>query len=94
MSHPEIKSIATHIMARLRTRTTDAGQVMDVPDTPEPADNTTTTGHREQAISKRAYELWLERGCPEGSPEEDWYRAESEMKIRGHSAAGSAPGDA
>jgi hypothetical protein len=23
-----------------------------------------------------AYRLWLERGCPDGSPEEDWFRAE------------------
>lgn len=32
------------------------------------------------AIGKRAYELWLERGCPEGSPEEDWYSAEKELR--------------
>jgi len=35
----------------------------------------------EDVVSKRAYELWLERGCPEGSPEEDWYRAERELGI-------------
>ena len=23
-----------------------------------------------------AYHFWEERGCPEGSPEEDWYKAE------------------
>jgi hypothetical protein len=23
-----------------------------------------------------AYELWLARGCPDGSPEQDWYEAE------------------
>jgi hypothetical protein len=23
-----------------------------------------------------AYQLWLERGCPIGSPEQDWFRAE------------------
>jgi hypothetical protein len=23
-----------------------------------------------------AYQLWLERGSPQGSPEEDWFRAE------------------
>ena len=27
-----------------------------------------------------AYRLWQERGCPMGSPEEDWFRAESELK--------------
>jgi hypothetical protein len=29
----------------------------------------------EDAIAKLAYDLWIERGCPEGSPEEDWFRA-------------------
>ena len=29
-------------------------------------------------IAARAYELWIERGCPIGSPEEDWFRAEQE----------------
>jgi hypothetical protein len=30
-------------------------------------------------INDRAYELWMERGCPDGSPEEDWYVAEREI---------------
>ena len=34
----------------------------------------------DKAIAQRAYECWNERGCPEGSPEEDWYRAEREIK--------------
>ena len=28
----------------------------------------------------RAYRLWEERGCPIGSPEEDWFRAEEEIR--------------
>jgi hypothetical protein len=35
-------------------------------------------GH--QQIAERAYQYWQERGCPEGSPEEDWYRAENELR--------------
>jgi hypothetical protein len=31
-------------------------------------------------IAKRAYFYWLERGCPEGSPEQDWLRAEAELR--------------
>lgn len=27
----------------------------------------------------RAYFRWQARGCPEGSPEEDWFRAEQEL---------------
>jgi hypothetical protein len=30
-------------------------------------------------IASLAYQLWQERGCPEGSPDEDWLRAEQEL---------------
>jgi hypothetical protein len=30
----------------------------------------------ESAVRTKAYELWLERGCPQDSPEQDWYQAE------------------
>jgi Protein of unknown function (DUF2934) len=33
-------------------------------------------------IERLAYEYWLERGRPVGSPEEDWFRAEEEVKRR------------
>lgn len=33
-------------------------------------------------IEERAYLSWIERGCPMGSPEEDWYRAERELIAR------------
>jgi hypothetical protein len=32
-----------------------------------------------ESVAVRAYELWLERGCPDGTPEQDWYRAEQEL---------------
>jgi hypothetical protein len=28
-----------------------------------------------------AYQLWRERGCPQGSDQEDWFRAEAMLKI-------------
>lgn len=31
-------------------------------------------------IERLAYQFWLERGCPVGSPEEDWFRAEEEQR--------------
>ncbi len=31
-------------------------------------------------IAQRAYELWQQRGCPIGSPEEDWKRAQTELR--------------
>jgi hypothetical protein len=33
-----------------------------------------------EAIGNLAYRYWQERGCPAGSPEEDWYRAERELR--------------
>jgi hypothetical protein len=34
----------------------------------------------EAEIASRAYELWQERGCPVGSDQEDWFRAEEELR--------------
>ena len=34
----------------------------------------------EDEIAARAYRCWHERGCPEGSPEVDWCRAEEELR--------------
>ena len=33
-----------------------------------------------EAVEAMAYQLWLLRGCPVGSDQEDWYRAEAELK--------------
>ena len=49
----------------------------------------TMTGHgtdgsahetKEQDIAALAYELWQSRSCPEGSPEEDWFRAVEQIR--------------
>lgn len=37
-------------------------------------------GPTRDEIAARAYRCWHERGCPEGSPEEDWDRAERELR--------------
>lgn len=36
-------------------------------------------GPSEQDIAAHAYRLWQDRGCPEGSPERDWFQAIEEM---------------
>ena len=33
-------------------------------------------------VANLAYQRWVKRGCPEGSPEEDWYEAEHELQSR------------
>jgi hypothetical protein len=35
-----------------------------------------------EEIARLAYECWQERGCPEGSPEIDWYLAEQNLSNR------------
>lgn len=37
-----------------------------------------------EQIAILAYYLWQKRGCPEGSPEEDWFRAEHELLGQSH----------
>lgn len=38
-------------------------------------------------IARLAYTFWEQRGCQGGSPEEDWLRAENELRGRITSAA-------
>jgi hypothetical protein len=43
-----------------------------------------------EAIERLAYWYWEQRGCPIGSPEEDWYRAENELRRPSSATAASA----
>ncbi len=40
---------------------------------PQTSDPTT------EQIAALAYALWQERGCPDGSPEVDWFQAEEQL---------------
>jgi hypothetical protein len=40
-----------------------------------------------ESVAVLAYELWKARGCPEGSPDEDWFRAEEELRHQRVSSA-------
>jgi hypothetical protein len=57
-----------------------------VPLTPEEHPKVTTEhgfipfGHEE--IATLAYQLWQARGCPEGSPEEDWSKAVAHLRLQ------------
>ena len=41
-------------------------------ETPENVDET--------AIAALAYQIWLDRGCPAGSDQQDWFQAEADLK--------------
>ena len=36
----------------------------------------------EEDIAALAYEIWQARGCPHGSPDEDWYQAVEILRSR------------
>jgi len=48
--------------------------------TPPNAHGIAPFGH--QDIAALAYQLWIDRGCPEGSPEEDWFHAAEQLRSR------------
>ena len=50
--------------------------------TPKPnvTSSTDISGPSFEEIARRAYELWEERGKPHGSDEEDWHRAEHQLR--------------
>jgi hypothetical protein len=51
------------------------------PESPQDATQNVISEPGNQAeISALAYELWIQRGCPLGSPEVDWLRAEEELR--------------
>jgi len=39
-----------------------------------------TVSPTENEIAGVAYQLWLDNGCPVGSDQEDWFRAEATLK--------------
>ena len=39
----------------------------------------TTAASEPDHVAELAYTLWESRGCPIGSPEEDWFKAEQEL---------------
>jgi Protein of unknown function (DUF2934) len=54
--------------------------LMASPESPQENQNVIAEPGNEGKISALAYELWIQRGCPLGSPEVDWFRAEEELK--------------
>ena len=64
--------------------------VAEFPRPVEPVAETAASGSVPECeqIARIAYSYWQARGCPEGSPEEDWLRAEADIrKQEGQTAA-------
>ena len=37
-----------------------------------------------EEIARRAYEIYVEKGCPQGQSEQNWLQAEQELKNQQH----------
>lgn len=46
------------------------------------ANNGAATACGYEELCRLAYSHWQARGCPEGSPEDDWFQAEHELSSR------------
>ena len=57
--------------------------------TARPQASGTTLNPDHDTVGTLAYELWRKRGCPIGSPQEDWFQAES--ALGGRKQPDSAP---
>ena len=57
----------------------DAASVK-LPNDAKPEAEHPVSAQDQEAIARLAYSYWQARGCPIGSPEEDWYRAENELR--------------
>ncbi|MBI3184421.1 MAG: DUF2934 domain-containing protein [Myxococcales bacterium] len=45
------------------------------------AENARAEGPTHEEIARRAYELFLARGCRDGHQDDDWYQAERELRL-------------
>jgi hypothetical protein len=51
------------------------------PESAEAPELARSLAEREE-ITQLAHQFWIERGCPLGTPEADWSRAEEEIRSR------------
>jgi hypothetical protein len=58
--------------------------------TPPAAQPATSGKISHERIAMRAYEKWMQRGCPHGSDQRDWLEAEAELKAETHHTGGTA----
>ena len=62
-------------------------QALEYPQAAHQRTQAGTTGHGIAAfghddIAALAHELWKARGCPDGSPQEDWFHAAEQLRSR------------
>src|ERR1022692_3173066 len=74
-------SDATALQKPPETMSSDAAKMMPERSTEsESVKTAATVSPTESEIATVAYQLWLDNGCPVGSDQEDWLRAETMLK--------------
>src|ERR1035438_10891644 len=72
---------ATTLQESAETVSSDAIKMMPETSTvSESVRTAATVSPTESEIATVAYQLWLDNGCPIGSDQEDWFRAEAMLK--------------
>jgi len=52
----------------------------------DPIRESGTLSFGDEDVAVHAHELWEARGCPDGSPDEDWFRATQQLQARKEAA--------
>lgn len=77
----EMGSDATALQTSPVTMSSDATEVVpEMSTVGESAKTAATVSPTESEIAIVAFQLWLQRGCPIGSDQEDWFQAEVMLK--------------
>lgn len=76
------KSKSTQVVAPQQPKAALVSVPQPIHDTPRPRPVATATLTHED-IARRAYQIYIEKGCPQGQSEENWLQAKQDIKSRG-----------
>jgi len=78
--------VAKNHIQKMKSRAAAAAAASDIEPTLDPEIQSASLANQDE-VASLAYAYWQERGCPEGSPEEDWFRAEADLRRQVQAAA-------
>ena len=84
LSDPTVTFASKDEKPELPPQRTESRQALEMP-SPASLSGIGTDPTTEE-VAALAYQFWIERGSPHGSHEEDWHRAEQELRSRQMSA--------
>ena len=69
-------------MSKRSLKTSNCERLDPVGTTDQTVDGPSVTPMNQVDVAELAYQRWVERGRPQGSPEDDWFEAERELRSR------------